>query len=92
MEINLRKFDITRDALKFVNELDAKQFRQVVRKLFALLTEPEPGDSSKLTGYSYRRVDIGEYRIIYRYDDEAIYVARRGKGNDDQVYRELGRK
>lgn len=88
----MRKLDITRDALKFVNELDAKQFRQVVRKLFTLLADPEHADSSKLTGYDYRWVDIGEYRIIYHFDDDMTYVVLVGKRNDDQVYRELRRK
>ena len=88
----MRKLDITRDALKFVNDLDAKQFRQVVRKLFALLSDPEPADSSKLIGYDFRRVDIGEYRIIYHFDDGTTYVALVGKRNDDQVYKELARK
>jgi mRNA interferase RelE/StbE len=88
----MRKLDITRDAFKFINELDAKQFRQVVRKLLALLAEPVPADSSKLTGYDYRRVDIGEYRIIYHFDDDTTYVVLIGKRNDDQVIKELGRK
>ena len=79
----MRKLDITRDALKFVNDLDAKQFRQVVRKLFALLSDPEPADSSKLICYDFRRVDIGEYRIIYHFDDGTTYVALVGKRNDD---------
>ena len=88
----MRKLDITRDAFKFVNDLDAKQFRQVVRKLFNLLADPEPADSSKLTGYDYRRVDIGEYRIIYKFDNDTTYVVLVGKRNDDQVYKELSRK
>ena len=88
----MRKLDITRDAFKFVNDLDAKQFRQVVRKLFNLLADPKPADSSKLTGYGYRRVDIGEYRIIYKFDNDTTYVVLVGKRNDDQVYKELSRK
>ena len=88
----MRKLDITRDAYRFVNDLDAKQFRQVNRKLFTLLADPEPADSSKLTGYDYRRADIGEYRIIYHFDDDTTYVVLVGKRNDDQVYKELSRK
>ena len=46
----MRKLDLTRDALKFVNVLDAKQFRQVIRKMLSLLTDPEPADLRKLIG------------------------------------------
>jgi mRNA interferase RelE/StbE len=34
---------------------------------------PEPQDSKQLVGHpEYRRVDIGEYRIIYRVDGDAV--------------------
>ena len=37
------------------------------------------------------RADIGEYRIIYRYDDDVLYAPTVGKRNDDDVYRQLRR-
>lgn len=88
----MRKLDISRDAHKFVSGLDAKQYRQVVKKAFALLNDPEPADSSKLKGYEYLRVDVGEYRIIYHFDDETVYLVLIGKRNDDEIYKDLGRK
>ncbi|MBV8772776.1 MAG: type II toxin-antitoxin system RelE/ParE family toxin [Deltaproteobacteria bacterium] len=49
-----------------------------------------PYDSKPLVGYEpFWRVDIGEYRIVYRFDDDSVYVALVGKRNDDEVYREL---
>lgn len=88
----MRKLDMSRDAHKFVADLDAKQYRQVVRKVFALLTDPEPGDAGKLRGYDYWRVDVGEFRIVYYFDDETVYVVLIGKRNDDEVYKDLDRK
>ena len=87
----MRKLDITRDALKFLRELQAKQYRQVAQKMLALLSDPLPADASQLKGHDYWRADIGEYRIVYTFDEEIVYVYIIGKRNDDEVYRKLGR-
>jgi mRNA interferase RelE/StbE len=83
--------DITHDSLKFLRTLDPRQFRQVVTALFRLLQDPEPHDSVSLSGFPFRRVDIGEYRIIYHVDGEVLRVPLVGKRNDDDVYRRLRR-
>jgi mRNA interferase RelE/StbE len=52
-------------------------------------------DSKLLAGYaSYRRVDIGEFRIIYRYESaqDTVTIVMVGKRNDDEVYRKLSRQ
>ncbi len=87
------KLDITRAAGKFVRKLDAKQFRQVLAKILKLREEPEPHDSKQLIGSSeYRRVDIGEYRIIYRVETDTVKIAVVGKRNDDDVYQRFDRQ
>ena len=85
------KLDITHDCLKFLRSLDPKQFRQVVTTLFELLRTPEPHDSASLSGSALRRVDIGEYRLVYRVDGDLLRVPLIGKRNDDEVYRNLRR-
>ena len=80
---------MTKQALKACQNLDAKPYRQVVSAILGLLTNPEPHDSRSLRGAtrSERRVDAGEYRIIYRIDDETVDVQVVGKRNDDEVYK-----
>ncbi len=74
------KLDITKAAGKFLEQLPAKQFRQVGNVIFRLRETPEPHDSQSLSGApQYRRVDIGEYRI----EDDTVYIAVIGKRNDD---------
>lgn len=86
------KLDLTKAAGKFLQKLPPKQFRQVVTTIFRLREQPEPTDSKQLTGYSeYRRVDIGEYRIVYRIDDETIKICVVGKRNDSEVYKRFKR-
>lgn len=86
------KLDLTKAAGKFLAQLPAKQFRQVVNVIFRLREVPEPHDSQALAGNpAYRRVDVGEYRIIYRVEDDTVYVAVIGTRNDDEVYRQFRR-
>ena len=44
------KLDIAREAGKFLEELDAKQYKQMARKFFALSENSTPSDSLQLTG------------------------------------------
>ena len=81
--------NITKQVLKFIRSLPAKQYRQVFNKVLALMEDPEPADSSPLVGYPYTRADLGEYRIVYRVEADCLKVALIGKRNDDEVYLQL---
>jgi len=87
----MKKLDLTLRSRKFLASLPAKQFRQVVTKIFGLMDNPEPPDSRTLAGFPYRRADIGEYRIIYRSEGDVLKIPLVGKRNDDEVYRDLAR-
>ena len=80
---------MTKQALKAFEKLDAKQYRQVVSAFIGLTTNPEPHDSQLLRGGSRgeRRIDVGEYRVIYAMDGELVEVLVVGKRNDDDVYK-----
>ncbi len=88
----MRRLELTRDALKFLDGLPPKQFKQVAVSMLDLLQNPEPHDARLLKGYSYRRVDVGEYRIVYDLPEDLVRVLLIGKRNDDEVYKELSRK
>jgi mRNA interferase RelE/StbE len=85
------RLDLTRKSMAFLDKLPAKQFKQISKKIFSLMANPEPHDSKKLKGYPYRRTDIGEYRIIYRLEKDVVKIALIGKRNDSDVYREFAR-
>jgi mRNA interferase RelE/StbE len=83
----------TNQALAFLLDLEAKQHRQVNSKILKLLQNTRPSDSEKLDGYrDLYRVDIGEFRIAYKYDDRVLYVLLIARRNDDHVYKLLSRK
>jgi mRNA interferase RelE/StbE len=87
----MRKLNLTFRARKFLETLPPKQFRQIVSRVFGLLENPEPQDSRLLTGFPFRRIDVGEYRVIYRVAVDVVNVVLIGKRNDDEVYRDLER-
>ena len=68
------------------------RLRQIVRTIFKLREVPEPHDSKQLFGHlEYRRVDIGEYRIIYRVDGDVVKICIAGKRNGSEIYKRFKR-
>ena len=83
------KLLISKKAQKFLDKLPPKQFRQIVKKVIALLEEPRPHDSEELRGYPFLRNDVGEYRVIYDVQGDTLRLILVGKRNDAEVYRQL---
>lgn len=83
------KLDLSKQSLKFVQNLPPKQFRQVLNKILELMSDPNPTDSIKLKGSPYKRTDIGEYRIIYIVENDCVKIYYTGKRNDADVYKLL---
>lgn len=87
----MRKLSIQKSVLKDLEELPAKQYRQVVSAMLDLLNDPMPHYSKKLQGSSYMRLALGEYRLIYEADEQAVFIYAFGKRNDDAIYKQLAR-
>lgn len=66
----------------FLSSLPPKQFKQVFTKMWDLRINPRPHDSIKLTGFEKYRTDIGEYRIVYTFDDTIVNIETIGNRND----------
>ena len=86
------KLQLSKDAQKFLANLPPKQFRQIVKKVFALLADPHPHDSQELKGYPFLCNDVGEYRIIYDIQENTLRVVLLGKRNDSEIYKDLSNK
>jgi len=85
--------DLSKDARSFLEDMQAKQFKQIAVKIHDLLREPFPPDAKHLSGYpGYRRIDAGEFRVCYTIAGEVIRIVVVGKRNDDEVYKKLERK
>lgn len=90
MELKLK---LSKQGGRFVESLPPKQYKQVVGTVLALLKNPTPHDAKLLQGSAQRnhRVDIGEYRIVFRVEGDVLLVLVIGKRNDDEVYKILDR-
>lgn len=79
---------------KYIKTLPLKHKKQIAIKTLLLEKDPNPNDSLGLIGHSpYKRVDCGEYRIIYKImeKDKTVIIEIIGKRNDGQVYKEFKR-
>lgn len=83
---------LSHDAKKFLDNLQAKQFKQVASRVIDLERNPRPPDMKHMHGYpGYFRITVGEYRVIYKTSDEVVHVVAVGQRNDDAVYRSFDR-
>lgn len=79
--------DMSNKARKSLEDLENKHFKQVAVKMLSLLRNPYPNDSEHLSGSQYRRIDIGEYRIIYDVQQDIVQVLAIGPRNDGAIYK-----
>jgi mRNA interferase RelE/StbE len=86
------KLQASKEAQRFLDSLPPKQFRQIVRKVFEILEQPKPHDTSELKGYPFLRNDVGEYRLIYDIKGDTLRLILVGKRNDDEIYKQISRK
>lgn len=89
----MRTFSISlsKRSAKFLKTVHPRHAKQLKVKLLKLRTVPFPQDAKKLVGYPFFRVDVGEFRIVYKVADNILYITLIGKRNDDDVYKRLKR-
>lgn len=81
---------LARKAEKFLDRLPDKHYHQIERRLVGLRSDPRPHDSIQLTDRGKeRRLDVGEYRVLYEVDDELriVDVFRIAKRSEKTIYR-----
>lgn len=85
------KIRLHKRVVKFIQGLPFKHQEQIKKSIKSLDQNSSPHDSQALKGYPYRRLDCGEYRVIYRVhtDDFSIDIILVGKRNGGEVYQQL---
>jgi mRNA interferase RelE/StbE len=88
----LPRLDLSKQSADFLQNIPAKQARQIAEKLKLLANDPNSLPSEQLRGYApMRRVKAGEFRIIYALEGDAVQIRLIGKRNDDDIYKALER-
>lgn len=85
----MRNLHFYKKAQKFLQTLPPKQRKQVFEKIVSLQSDVRPNDIKKLHGNDFYRVDSGEYRIVYDWDEALVYIRVVGKRSDGEVYRKI---
>ncbi len=78
-----------REARKGVVRLPENLYERVTRTIDDLAADPRPRGAVKMRGTGEReewRVRVGDYRIVYRVDDEARQVVILAVGHRGSVY------
>ena len=80
-------------ALRELRRLPKDIQRRVVAKAEALERDPRPSGCKKLRGMEdLFRVRVGDYRIVYRIEDDVLVVLVLSVGDRADVYERLRRK
>jgi mRNA interferase RelE/StbE len=88
----MRDLRIGTNICKYLDGLESKQYRQVTRRIHSLGRDAFPHDAKHLSNNpGCRRIDVGDFRVCYRVDQDVVLVIAVGRRNDDNVYRELDR-
>jgi mRNA interferase RelE/StbE len=74
-----------------IRKLDRLVQRRILKKLDGLMMDPRPNGVEKLTGSDVPRyrVRVGDYRIVYRIDDQVLTVLVLNVGDRKEIYRKL---
>jgi mRNA interferase RelE/StbE len=85
--------DLSKKAQDFLAKIPRKHAVQIIKKIDKLAEDPAALKAKQLQGHPrFQRIKSGDYRIIYRIENEVLmlYVIRIGKRNDGEVYMGLG--
>jgi mRNA interferase RelE/StbE len=81
------QIELTRAAERGLAALPKPVQRRMDAAILALAEEPHPHGSKKLRGEeSLYRIRIGDYRAIYRVDDDRLIVLVINVGNRKDIY------
>jgi len=86
------KPDLSKDGTRFLKKRDSKQFLQIFQAIASLCDAPRPNDSISMGNGTHFRKDVGEFRVIYHFDDRTMYITVVGNRNDSAAYQEFDRK
>jgi mRNA interferase RelE/StbE len=84
------RVELSRTALKALENLPKADFQKISKKIDGLQTNPRPQKVEKLSGYDdLYRVRSGDYRIVYQIFDKQLIILVVNVGHRREIYRNL---
>ncbi len=81
--------EISPKALKFLKTLNKKDLKRVTSALILLQDFPYPPKAIKLSNIDLYRVRVGNFRILYKVEDEKLLVLVINVGHRREIYRQI---
>lgn len=81
------RVEFTPSAAKVLRLLDSVAATRIRGAIMLLAHDPRPPGARRLTGRPGYRVRVGDYRIIYVIEDEALLILVVALGHRKAVYR-----
>ena len=82
------KVELSPAAKRHLRKINPVVRERILRRLICLETDPRPSGVVKLEGITgYYRLRVGDYRVIYRIEDERLIVVVMRIGHRREVYR-----
>ena len=81
------KIEIKKTAIKELNNLPPSDLKKIIKRIQSLADDPRPPGCKKLSSEEKYRIRSGNYRILYKIEDDIllIYIVKIGHRRD--VYR-----
>ncbi|WP_415856042.1 type II toxin-antitoxin system RelE family toxin [Sinomonas sp. G460-2] len=85
--MNSYRVEILPAAVRSIRKLPPEAKRRIQAVVELLADDPRPPAARKLTGRPEWRVRTGDYRILYRVQDEVLLVVVVDAGHRREIYR-----
>jgi mRNA interferase RelE/StbE len=76
-------------AARFLERMPEPDRSRTLQRIEDLEKSPRPAGSKKMKGTDYYRLRSGDYRVIYRINDDVLVVLVVRVGHRKEVYRKL---
>jgi mRNA interferase RelE/StbE len=81
---------LKRSVLKDLESLPARDRLRIMERIGTLADDPRPRECEKLSALERYRIRVGDYRIVYSIEDDALVVWVVRVGHRRDVYRNPG--
>ena len=81
------KIQVKKSAEKELGEIPKKELLKILNKIESLSDDPHPTGSIKLTNQEKYRIRVGNYRILYKIEDNILTIFVVKVGHRKDIYR-----
>ena len=81
------KIQVKKSVEKELDKIPKKELLKILDKIKSLSDDPHPTGSTKLTNQEKYRVRVGNYRILYKVEDNILTVFVVKVGHRKDIYR-----